>query len=285
MALRSRQAGLEVHAVTRNPATAADLRTIGVSAVEGRLEEGGWHREVPRAPEYMVNCVSSADRTDEGYRRSYVDGMRSILSWAQGGAPAVGVYTSSTGVYGSVTGEVDEQTRPEPETNRSRILREAEILLEGTSAVKRWFILRLSGIYGPGRHQLLDRILAGDSTAGDEPDRPMNILHRDDAVDAVLACLAAPAGVPSQVFNVSGDRPAGRREMMAWLEKETRSFRAGQGAGGRSPAIARTRRRVPERTVSNRRLCETLGWRPRYPDFQSGYTAILRDLAGDSQNP
>ena len=141
--------------------------------------------------------------------------------------------------------------------------------------MKRWFILRLSGIYGPGRHQLLDRILAGDSAAGDEPDRPMNILHRDDAVDAVLACLAAPAGVPSQVFNVSGDRPAGRLEMMAWLEFRFRELGLMSDPSVQPPPRESRRREVPARIVRSRRIREVTGWQPRYPDFRSGYEAIF----------
>ncbi|MEZ5276043.1 MAG: NAD-dependent epimerase/dehydratase family protein [Opitutaceae bacterium] len=276
LAVRARELGLTVTVVTRNPGTAADLRKLDVSVVEGRLQDDSWHGDVPASPEYVVNCVGSADRTDEGYRQSYLEGMASILEWAKGGAPGVFVYTSSTGVYGRADGMVDEATVPEPDSERSRILFQTEELARESSAFDRWFILRLAGLYGPERHQLLDRVLAGQTIGADEPDRPLNIIHRDDAVEAILACLGAPAAIPSQVFNLSGGEPVSRREMMEWIEKRCRELglKVDLSVHVSEPRPSRVRE-IPDRIVSARRIGEVAGWRPRYPDFRSGYEAIL----------
>ena len=276
LAVRACELGLKVTAVTRNPATAVDLRKLGVSVVEDRLQDDGWHGKVPAAPEYAVNCVGSADRTDEGYRQSYLEGMASIIDWAKVGAPGVLVYTSSTGVYGRASGQVDEETAPEPANERSRILLQTEELLRESSAFDRWFILRLGGLYGPGRHQLLDRILAGQTIGSEEPDRPLNIIHRDDAVEAVLACLGAPAAIPSQVFNLAGGEPVSRLEMMEWIENRCRELglKVNLSVNVSAPRPSRVRE-IPDRIVSARRIREVTGWLPRYPDFRSGYEAIL----------
>ena len=137
---------------------------------------------------------------------------------------------------------------------------------------RRWFILRLSGIYGPARHQLLDRVRAGDPELDQEVDRRMNIIHRDDACRAILDCLAAPPEIASQVFNVTSDYAAGRREMIQWLTRHV------QGKIDRKAPLEFVRdRSVPDRVVSNRRIREVLGWRPLYPDFRSGYKGSCLD--------
>jgi len=265
--------GLHVHAVTRNPETARRLRRSGIAVFEGFLEDDGWHSAVPSAPACAVNCVGSFDRTVEGYHRSYVGGMESIARWSLNGAPGVLVYTSSTGVYGSASGDVDEETEPGPLSEKSRILFEAERMVVDGGLAGRWFILRLSGLYGPGRHQLLDRVRSGDSGLSREVDRRMNILHRNDACRAILDCLDAAPEIASQIFNVTSDVAANRREMIRWLSGHVHPDINENAA----PVIV-CDRTVPDRVVSNRRIREVLGWRPRYPDYQAGYKAILNGV-------
>ena len=59
---------------------------------------------------------------------------------------------------------VVEETADAPgATPNGAIIRESEMLLQSApaSAVRRHFILRLAGIYGPGRHHLLDQVREG----------------------------------------------------------------------------------------------------------------------------
>lgn len=264
---------MHVHTVTRNPETARRLRLSGIAVFEGFLEDDGWHSAVPPAPACAVNCVGSFDPTAEGYRRSYVEGMDSIARWSRKGAPGVFVYTSSTGVYGSAAGDVDEDTEPGPLSEKNRILFEAERMIVDEDLAERWFILRLSGLYGPGRHRLLDRVRSGDPGLTREIDRRMNIIHRDDACRAILDCLDAAPEIASQVFNVTSDVAANRREMIQWLSGHVHPEIDGKAA----PGFVRDRT-VPDRVVSNRKIREILGWRPRYPDYQAGYEAILNGV-------
>jgi nucleoside-diphosphate-sugar epimerase len=269
-------AGVRVEALTRNPDKAAVLRAAGLArVVEADLADAGWHKALPAGADFVVNTVSSGG--PEHYRRSYVDGMRSILAWAEGGAQPVGtfVYTSSTAVYPQGDGAVVDETAPAPgATPNGAIIRESEELLEKMAgiALGRAFILRLAGIYGPGRHHLLDQLRAGVPTLNGSGEHRLNLAHRDDIVAAILACLQAPAAVGGGIFNVADDVPAKRSEVVAWLaEKLGRPVPAFDG----TTTARRGGAPMPDRVISNAKLWRTLGWRPRYVDYRAGFEAIL----------
>src|SRR3954470_7596774 len=89
--------GMRVTALTRNAAKAVGLRTRGIETVIADLATSAWHEQIAGGADCVLNCVSSGGGGLEGYRRSYVDGMASILAWARRGGPAQTiVYTSST---------------------------------------------------------------------------------------------------------------------------------------------------------------------------------------------
>jgi nucleoside-diphosphate-sugar epimerase len=203
--------------------------------------------------------------------------MQSVLAWATQGPKPVGtfVYTSSTAVYPQGGGAVVDETADAPgSTSNGAVIRESEILLQAApaSVVRRHFILRLAGIYGPGRHHLLDQLRAGVPVLGGSGDHHLNLVHRDDIVDALLACLGAADVVGSMVFNVADATPVMRAEVVAWLAQQL--GRAAPGFDG----AAGTRRGgapMPDRIISSVRLQRVLGWRPRYPDYRAGYGQIL----------
>lgn len=271
--------GLKVTALTRNAEKARHLRDAGITTVVAELAAHDWHAEVASAPDFVLNCVSSGGGGPEDYRRSYVDGMRSILGWAERhGRIGTVVYTSSTSVYPQGDDvEVTEDSGHEGVSERGAILLEAERLLRaGERARACGFVLRLAGIYGPGRHYLLEQIRSGVVSGVGE--HRLNLIHRDDIVAAVFACLEASVrtgrgGGGGDVFNLADDRPTPKREVVAWLAGRMglpRPEFSGEPAGGR-------RALVPNRRISNTRLKATLGWRPRFPDFRAGYESVLSD--------
>lgn len=267
--------GARVEALTRNQAKAAALEAKGVNVVVADLAKSDWHGRIAAGADYVVNCVSSGG--PEHYRTSYVDGMHSILTWAKKGPRPVGtlVYTSSTAVYPQGGGAVVDETAEAPgSTPNGAIIRESELLLQSApaTAVKRHFILRLAGIYGPGRHHLLDQLRAGAAELGGCGDHRLNLVHRDDIVAAMLACLAAPAAIGSAVFNVADSAPAMRAEVVAWLSE--RLGRPVPGLDG-SPGARRGGAPMPDRIISNEKLRRTLGWQPRYADFRNGFESLL----------
>jgi nucleoside-diphosphate-sugar epimerase len=264
--------GARVTALTRNEAKALVLREQGAEVVVADLASEGWHRAIPGAAEYVVNCVSSGGGGVEGYRHSYLQGMRSVLRWAETqGRVGTLVYTSSTSVYpqgGGVT--VDETAPTGGHEERPRILVETETSLqEAPAACERWFILRLAGIYGPGRHHLLSQVRLGE--AAGRGDHRLNLAHREDIVAAILAAFGAPTEIRSDVFNVADDAPTPKAEVVAWLAEKLAlpvpRF-TGEPAGGRRAV-------TPDRAIANAKLKAQLGWRPRFPSFREGYADVL----------
>src|SRR3954462_342252 len=74
--------GHRVSALTRNPQKASDLRALGINVVVADLAESSWHHHFANGADYVLNAVSSGGGGADGYRRSYVAGMTSILQWA-----------------------------------------------------------------------------------------------------------------------------------------------------------------------------------------------------------
>ena len=271
-------AGMRVEALTRNPVKAEELRAAGLGPVTvADLATSDWHAAIAPGADFVVNTVSSGG--PEGYRRSYVDGMQSILAWAATGRTPVGtlVYTSSTSVYPQGGGAtIDEAAEAPGGTPNGAIIRESEKLLEAAPAVvcARKFILRLAGIYGPGRHHLLDQLRAGVLTLNGAGDHRLNLVHREDIVAAIFACLQAPASVHGGVFNVADTGPALRADVVRWLSGQL--GRVTPGFDG-SATTRRAGAPMPDRIVSSAKIQRTLGWKPRYPDYQAGFDAVLAD--------
>ena len=274
--------GLRVTALTRNAEKAAALRADGCTMViEADIAGDEWHAAAAGPFDFVLNCVSAGGGGAAGYRHSYVEGMRSIRRWLAGQLPGgTIVYTSSTGVYPQGGGaRVDETAPTEGAGETGTLLRDAETELATAAegAGWRWFVLRLAGIYGPGRHGLLDQLRQGATALPGDPGHRMNLVHRDDAVGAVWACFGAPAAVHSEVFNVSDSAPSSRAEVAEWLARRLgvacpNFGDAAEAARGTGPF---GRRRAPDRIIVAEKIRRVLGWCPDLADYRAGYDAVL----------
>ena len=280
LALRALDEGLRVTALTRSPSKADALRELRISqVVQADIHEAGWEKELPAKSDFVVNCLSSGGGDLVSYKRTYLEGMRRILSWAECQGVAIGtlLYTGSTGIYPQCEGETVDETSPlEPADARSGILREAEDLLwRQPVGISRWFILRLAGIYGPGRHHVLDQVRSGAASLPGSGDYRMNMAHRDDIVSAILACLSAPPAVRNEIFNVADGRPATKTEVVRWLCSQlgrTEPEFSGEGGSGKRPSGP------ADRIILSRKLTERLGWKPEYPTYLDGYARLLTEV-------
>jgi len=267
--------GLLVTALTRNPARVSELAADGCEVVIDELASDAWHKKIPGGADYMLDCVSSGGGGIEGYLRSYVEGMQSILAWA-GAFGGVGtlLYTSSTSVYPQSGGaRVDEAASTDGAGDTARILLKAEALLREASpeTLCRWFIFRLAGIYGPERHHLLDQLRAGETEFSGRGEHRLNLIHRDDIVAAIFSAFAAPPEQANQIFNLADDVAAPKSDVVNWL-----AARLGCAAPRFTGASVVIRRPVtPDRVIANDKIKAALGWCPRYPDFRAGYDALL----------
>lgn len=264
--------GVRVTALTRNDEKAAVLRASGVEVVVADLAESAWHGRIEGGADWVVNCVSSGGGGLGGYRHSYVAGMESVRAWASAGGP-VGtmVYTGSTSVYPQDGGvRIKEEATTDGAGERARVLLAAEdIVKSGQGAWSRWFVLRLAGIYGPGRHHLLEQVRSGEASG--KGDVHLNLVFRDDIVAAIWAVLLAKPEVANEVFNVADDGAATKAEIVAWLAQRlgvTVPRFSGEPAAGR-------REVTPDRVIDNAKIKRVLGWRPAMQSFREGYEKIL----------
>lgn len=279
IALAAASRGAEVTTLTRNTEKAARLRELGLRVLEADLTSNAWHTSLEGAYDFAANTISASASTPEAYRAAYVGGMQSILAWAQGHRIGTMLYTSSTGVYPQGMGaQVDETASTEGASATGRVLLEAEAMLRAANmnAVERSFILRCAGIYGPGRHHLLNALRAGTTTFPGQPDCRLNLIHRDDIVSAALACFTAPRTIGSDVFNLADGAPSTRAEVLRWLARAV-----GAGEPAFDQTVMNSRRGgepTPDREIVAEKIRHVLTWKPRYSDFRAGYAAILNEV-------
>ena len=263
--------GWKVSALTRNAGTAATLRDSGVpQVIEAELSSDDWHAALSPEVDYLVNCVGAASDDVAGYVRSYVEGQDSLMRWAERGSVGSFVFTSSTSVYPQRGARlVDETSDSVGVSDRAGLLLAAENRgYAGGNGIDRCFVLRLAGLYGPGRHLLADKVRTGEGFSGNG-DRILNLIHRDDAASAVFSALEADAVNVGRIYNVSDGAPAPRREIVEWL--------AGK-LGVDSPGFAEDDGEdVPNRKVSNDRIRNELGWEPAYASYRAGFEAIFAE--------
>ena len=190
-------------------------------------------------------------------------------------------YLSTTGVYGDRNGGwVDEETQPAPGSDRSRRRLSAEHAWQEVAGGRPLDLMRLAGIYGPGR-SAFDELRRGQARRVIQPGHAFGRIHVDDIAAAILAAIGRPpAG--TRVLNFSDDEPA---ESAAVIEYAARL------AGLPIPPAVLFEQAVSNmsdmarsfwaenRRVASARTQEALGITWRYPSYREGLSAILAQPA------
>jgi nucleoside-diphosphate-sugar epimerase len=157
--------------------------------------------EIIKSAQAILSTVPTDDKIIDPVLESYLRIIsKEKIEW-------IG-YLSSTGVYGNHDGKwVNEQTQSVPNNLKSKLRLIAE---------QRWLelyskyklpvhILRLSGIYGPGRNCLED-INKGKDFTIIKKDQYFSRIHILDICQAIIASINSPT--PGEIYNVSDDEPA-----------------------------------------------------------------------------
>lgn len=260
--LRLAAAGHPVTALRRDPTVLP--RSFDAGSAD--LTRDGGIPPLPDDIELVVHAAAGARGVD-GYRALYRDGLRRVLDAvaATRSHPRRVLLVSSTAVYAITDGSwVDESTVTEPSRPTGGAVLEAERVarLADTPSV----VLRLAGIYGPGRTRLIDQVREGTARIPDPPTHT-NRIHRDDAAAAVVHLLTLD-DPPPVVLGVDDD-PAEKGAVLRFLADElhlphpppAEDDTVGQGRGG-------------DKRCRNDLLRAT-GWAPTYPTFREGYRAML----------
>lgn len=268
--------GHEVFGVRRQAARADELRAAGIQPLAADVTQPATLRRLPAPFDWVVNCVSSGQGTVEDYRAVYLAGARHLVDWLSATSPRQVVYTSSTSVYGQTDGSAVKETDPtEPPTETGRVLVEAEQVWLA-AARERGFpavVLRVAGIYGPGRGHYFRQFLNRTARLEGSGERILNLIHRDDVVGAIIAVLQN--GRPGEVYNAVDDEPVAQVHLFRWLAE-----RLGQPMppSATEAGIADRKRGFTSKRVLNRRLRMELGYQFRFPTFREGFTEEIRRL-------
>jgi nucleoside-diphosphate-sugar epimerase len=227
---------------------------------------------VPADTDVVVITPAAPHRTEQAYRDTYVGGVAHVLDALErdGVRPRRILFVSSTAVYGDAGGGwVDEDTPADPASATGAILRQAEELLRARRPDG--IVLRLSGIYGPGRTRLIDQVRSGTAARPGRP-HPTNRIHRDDAAAAIVHLTTAVADAdlpPNPVYIGTDDDPAELGDVLGFLAAEL---------GLPEPTVAEqdggASTRGGDRRLSNARLRST-GFELAYPTYREGYRAML----------
>lgn len=143
------------------------------------------------------------------------------------------VYLSTTGVYGDCQGAVvteDTPVNPQSPMARPRVAAETMLAEWASGNDCDLVILRVPGIYGPGRLGI-ERIREGGASINDEEAPPGNRIHVDDLAACCIAAL--DEGTPAGIYNV-GD---GDNRSATWFADEV----ARQAGLPAPPQISRAR--------------------------------------------
>ena len=285
-------AGHEVRAVARDDSKADRLRDAGADPVTVDLFDG------PALADAVVGCDAilhlatnvppvtraafpSAWRTHDRLR---TETTTHLLAGARAHGITRFVKESITFTYPDRGAEwIDESVAPDTSIKRMIPTLEGEQLVEAfTTEGGTGVVLRFGLFYGPDNRAIDEGLklarMRSSSIAG-RADAYLSSIHTDDAASAVVAALAAPAGV----YNVVDDEPLTRRE---YLDAFSAAFALGRlrptpaGAlrivgGSGAKALTASQR------VSNGRFREATGWAPVYPSAREGWAAIGAARAGD----
>jgi dTDP-4-dehydrorhamnose reductase len=191
--------------------------------------------------------------------------------------PQIIIYLSTIGVYGDWKGEwVDETRPPNPASPRSvtRLHAEKSWAAIGKGVDKTVHILRLAGIYGPGRNALVN-LKEGRAHRYVKADQVFNRVHVEDISRAIAAAIAHVG--PGGVWNVSDDAPSPPQDVVAYAAQlmgiEPPPEEDVETAENLSPM---TRSFYSEnKRVSNRRLKEELRVDLAFPTYRAGLDALF----------
>jgi nucleoside-diphosphate-sugar epimerase len=212
-----------------------------------------------------VCFTAGADGPSERlYRAVYVDGLRNLIEAlsARTHADLRLIVASSTAVYAQDAGEwVDESSPAVPTRMQGKVMLECERI--AMMAPFRTSVVRLGGIYGPGRSRLIEQVRAGLLRPSAAP-HYTNRIHRDDA--AGFFCHLLSLENPCSLYLGVDDDPADLALVVRWLAAVL-DVPVPQSDPDASPVTTGKRCR-------NREL-RTSGYRLLYPSFREGYARML----------
>ncbi|MDD2581192.1 MAG: NAD-dependent epimerase/dehydratase family protein [Desulfuromonadaceae bacterium] len=267
------ESGADVTCLVRSFEHGSDLEAAGFSTAVSTLDDPAVTAQLNLADRILLYLVPPPGGGIHDTR------ARNFLAKISGaGTPAKIVYMSATSVYsgdGCDAVTEDSPTVPDSAMGKRRLDAEAAFTEYGAAAGVPVIILRVSGIYGPGRLPLM-QISQGQPLLNEDESGPSNRIHADDLTAVSIA--AAEKGVGGDIYNVSDGHPSSM----------TSYFNACADALGlpRQPQVSMDEARTvmsplmlsyvsQKRVIDNSRMLDRLGVTLRYAALSEGLAASL----------
>lgn len=293
---RLRVDGRTVVAVTRSEAKAAALAADGYETVVVDAADGEALRKAvtAAAPEIIINQLTNLPRSLLNPRQAGAAAKRTNALRTGAGA-ALAEAASVTGAR-LIAQSIAFVLRPGPGVrteddpfyddapNAHAQVIEAVRRLEEATTSAGGTVLRYGAFYGPGTYfapgeayptMLARRLLPVIGEGGGI----WGLVHLDDAVDATIKAIVAPAGI----YNVTDDDPVPAGELLPWMAERlgVKPPRRVPRAFFSSGPLTILRYLIDEQpAVSNDRAKEQLGWVPRHPSWRQPLADLLTGASG-----
>ena len=259
------ESGNRVYALCRRP----ESLPSNLEPLKADLRQQESLKLIPQELDYVFFTAAAAGHSENQYREVYLDGLKNLISQFenQGYFPKRFIFTSSTAVYAQQDASwVDEQSATTPEHFSGRIMLEAEKLLLNSSMSP--LILRLGGIYGPGRTRLIESVRQGKAAYSEGPPIYTNRIHRDDCAKILLHLMTLIK--PEPIYIGVDNEPTDKNLVLTWLAEQLSVSLANKTT--ETPPSNRGLR--SNKRCSNKLLRRT-GYRLEYPSFREGYKPLL----------
>ncbi|WP_437230479.1 SDR family oxidoreductase [Planctomicrobium sp. SH661] len=262
-------AGHTVTALTRDPQRGDAWQNEGIQSVLGDVLDPASLKALPPA-DLCLYAVGYDRSAPAGKRDVYVNGLRNVLTEIRDKVARV-IYISSTSVYGQDAGELVNEGSPcVPITEGGQICLDAENLIRefGTSTTddRRAVILRLSGIYGPGRLIARKEQLLNQQPVSGNPEAWLNLIHVDDAVQTIWKLANRP--FPESLFLLSDQTPLKRSEFYSAMA---------QRIGAPPPVFEAGEHQSWNKRCDSSRVREVLSLKLQYPSALEALEELLAD--------
>jgi nucleoside-diphosphate-sugar epimerase len=269
------ESGSAIHVLTRQPVKAEAFRSRGWMA-----HLGDWldPESLGALPESDAVLIAVSHRAVEGLppQQTHVQGLENLWKAWRGRVGRV-VYISTTGVYSQDAGQwVDEDSICQPTRPGGIAALEAENWLQNHVPSGQLTVLRMAGLYGPGRIPNAERLKL--KTSLQSPDHTyLNLLHIDDATQYSVEALQRSHR--ESLYLVSDGNPIPRSNYYEFLAERLGVPKSEPGdiesqTSGNSEIVTRPlRRSESNKRIRTKRLERDFSYRCRFADFRNGIVA------------
>lgn len=226
--------------------------------------------ELP-ATDDIVYCAAADSHSEESYRQIYQLGLQNLVQAVRssGGFRRI-AYISSTSVYAEHQGGWVDETNPDlihQGPSRFMVSGERDLIESGED----YSVLRMGGIYGPGRTYFLRRVKEGAERLYSKGGLFSNRIHRDDCVGMILHTLKQAQG--RQIYNGVDSESADRNEVIRWMATQ---LGINPETLQRTDDLSLISHRGNKRIRNDKILAA--GYRFQYPTYREGYKALLHEV-------